>query len=186
MIKIEILKSFGTIRLEAANEKDVFKSAGFWTEIPDVCPECEADLFLRQRTAQQKYEYFEIVCRGAEPHVSNLGQFTTGGLYYKNTWEPDRIGRDREEHEAAPAPHETQRAESPVSDETKARLLAEQGFVSKKKDGYHVADPAKNKVFVVRKSSRGIVCDCPAFLHRPDGERFECAHILAVRYAAKK
>lgn len=87
-MKIILPKTFGTIEIETADDKDAIAQASFWSELPDLCPVCSETLFLHYReTKDDGYKYYELHCRGEVSHRSQLGQYKSGGLCYKRDWQ---------------------------------------------------------------------------------------------------
>lgn len=85
-MKIILRKSFGEIQIETADDKDAIMQASFWSELPDLCPICGETLYLHYRETKDEYKYFELHCRGEEPHRTQFGQYKHGGLFYKRDW----------------------------------------------------------------------------------------------------
>lgn len=93
-MKIRLNKSFGEIEIETSDDKDAIAQASFWSELPDVCPLCGANLFLHFRvTKEGNYKYYELHCAGQPRHFTQFGQYVTGGLFYKsNSWAEHTYG----------------------------------------------------------------------------------------------
>lgn len=101
-MKIILHKSFGQIEIETASDKEAIMQASFWSELPDVCPLCDAGVHLHYRETKEQYEYFELHCGGQPSHRTQFGQYKSGGFYYKrDSWEvrthQNLLQADREE-----------------------------------------------------------------------------------------
>jgi hypothetical protein len=83
-MKIKLVKSFGQIEIDTADDKDAIAQASFWSELPDLCPLCGETLYLHYRvTKEGDYKYYELYCRGEPKHFTQFGQYKSGGLFYK-------------------------------------------------------------------------------------------------------
>ncbi len=83
-MELKLIKSFGEITIQTADDKDAIAQASFWSELPDLCPMCAAGLYLHFRiTKEGDYKYYELYCQGKPKHFTQFGQYKTGGLFYK-------------------------------------------------------------------------------------------------------
>lgn len=76
---------------------------------------------------------------------------------------------------------------SPVTPETKGRLLFEEGNVSRSEDGYVVTEWIRNEqcAFSVTKEGDVVKCQCGDYktaVHRHGDVAFQCAHKVAIRH----
>jgi hypothetical protein len=101
-MKIRLYRSFGEIEIEMADDKEAIAQASFWSELPNNCPLCGAELFLHYReTKDDGYKYYELHCRGDKTHYTQFGQYKTGGLFYKqNAWAERTFNSYQDERDA--------------------------------------------------------------------------------------
>jgi hypothetical protein len=101
-MKITIYKTFGEVQVESADDKELICGASFWSELPNQCPLCAADLYLHYReTKDDGYKYYELHCRGQQTHYTQFGQYKTGGLFYKaNSWAERTFNSVQDERDA--------------------------------------------------------------------------------------
>lgn len=109
-LKYTIHKSFGSIEIEAKDDKDAFEQMTLWAELPDACPVCATSIYPHfRKTPNGDYKYYELYCTGTPQHRTQLGQYKTGGLYYKSAaWEVRSAYNNQDDEEGdAPPPVET-------------------------------------------------------------------------------
>lgn len=117
-MKLELIKSFGTMTFESEDPKAIIKESSFFAELPDVCPVCGLGLYLhyhKATKANKSYDYYELHCQGRPQHRSTFGQHADGGtLFYKSKdWETwyanesnggDAVHTSEQPNRAEPAP----------------------------------------------------------------------------------
>jgi hypothetical protein len=84
-LKINIMDNI-TVEFESADVADIIKRAAFWSELPKVCPLCQAPIVFFYRNPKDN-DYYGLHCTGPRPHETNFGQYklTEKGFYYKGT-----------------------------------------------------------------------------------------------------
>lgn len=112
-MKIKLNKTFGEIEIETADDKEAIAQASFWSELPNNCPMCGAELFLHYReTKDDGYKYYELHCRGQQTHYTQFGQYKTGGLFYKNnSWQERTFSSVQDERNAEIAKYDQPQSE---------------------------------------------------------------------------
>lgn len=85
-IKMTIASVGGSaIEITGDTPNEIIKSAAFWNSLPVRCPICGNPLNFDYRKAQDKHDYYILVCEGEPQHQTNLGIKQDGKdtLYYK-------------------------------------------------------------------------------------------------------
>lgn len=97
------------IEVNADTAKTLFERLTLFGEIPKTCGKCEGtNLWPRHRIAQNRYHYYEMVCRACG-HRCKLGQTQEGGhLFCRGEWEPPYQGED-DRHEEPPRSYDPSR-----------------------------------------------------------------------------
>lgn len=98
-----------TVELESPDLAQLIKDAAFWSELPQACPLCRANVVFFYRNPKGN-DYFGLHCIGPKAHETNFGQFkeTAKGFYYKgaSSWKESQVNWDtevRDETVQAPA-----------------------------------------------------------------------------------
>jgi len=90
-MKYQLTRKMGSTQIIISGESDAqmefFKTAHFFSEIPDVCKHCKSTNLRFLYRQPQGYEYASIMCNDCQ-HELKFGQYKdTKGLFAKG-WEP--------------------------------------------------------------------------------------------------
>lgn len=104
MIHVQV--NFGDrMKVTATGETSmkVLEELAFFSELPKVCPTCQAEMFFYFRNPQD-FTYYGLKCTGQPAHECTFGQKKDGsGLFYKkDTWDVAYKKGEGGSNEAAP------------------------------------------------------------------------------------
>lgn len=87
MLKLHLNFAFGTLEIDAEDEKDLIEQAAFWQAMPAVCPACGASTRLSVRTPGD-HIYREVVCTGPVQHAMKIQVHNNKqqSLYIRDVW----------------------------------------------------------------------------------------------------
>lgn len=95
-VEIELTLKLGdsaVAKVRGESQREIIQMAAFFSELPTVCPVCQARVQFTSRHPQG-YDYYGMRCAGKPSHETTFGAHREGGtLYYKanepwTAWEP--------------------------------------------------------------------------------------------------
>ena len=74
-----------TVAVKSDNQCELIELAAFFSELPKVCPKCQAPVAFTSRKPQG-YDYYGMRCTGSPTHETTFGKNKEGGtLFYKSS-----------------------------------------------------------------------------------------------------
>jgi hypothetical protein len=87
MLKLHLNFAFGTLEIDAEDEKELIEQTAFWQAMPAACPVCGASTRLNVRNAGS-HIYREVICAGTVQHTMKIQVHKNAEqtLYIRDVW----------------------------------------------------------------------------------------------------